>query len=246
MKRCRSAKVYSVFFPVHFRFPVVSIYFDLPRFLLIPFTGVLFLYFFICFRFPVFSSLLLFRFSLSLSSLLPFPLFRFRFPVSFSSLSFFRFSALPFFLLLFPLFRFRLPVFFFPFFRSFVFAFLLPFLSFFLFVSVFSFVIFVSRYFSELVFILFLHCSSPFLPLFLSFVIGKRRAAKNGNDGQQKNGNDGEKKKKRRAAKNGNDGQKKRSGGQKETKATGDKKRKRRAENGKKSDVKKIFPCYKM
>ena len=28
--------------------------------------------------------------------------------------------------------------------------------------------------------------------------------------------------------------------------ATGDKKRKRRAENGKKSDVKKIFPCYKM
>ena len=137
--------------------------------------------------------------------------------------SLFRFSALPFFLLLFPLFRFRLPVFFFPFFRSFVFAFLLPFLSFFLFVSVFSFVIFVSRYFSELVFILFLHCSSPFLPLFLSFVIGKRRAAKNGNDGQ-----------------------KKRSGGQKETKATGDKKRKRRAENGKKSDVKKIFPCYKM
>lgn len=111
----------------------------------------------------------------------------------------------------------------FSFFCSSVFAFLLPFLSFFLFVSVFSFVIFVSRYFSELVFILFLHCSSPFLPLFLSFVIGKRRAAKNGNDGQ-----------------------KKRSGGQKETKATGDKKRKRRAENGKKSDVKKIFPCYKM
>ena len=193
LKRCRSAKVYSVFFPVHFRFPVVSIYFDLPRFLLIPFTGFLFLYFFICFRFPV----------------------------SFSSLSFFRFSALPFFLLLFPLFRFRLPVFFFPFFRSFVFAFLLPFLSFFLFVSVFSFVIFVSRYFSELVFILFLHCSSPFLPLFLSFVIGKRRAAKNGNDGQQKNGNDGEKKKKRRAAKNGNDGQKKRSDRRQKTEETG-------------------------
>jgi len=115
---------------------------------------------------------------------LPFPFLRSPFLSSpFSALSF---SPSCFFLLLFPLFRFRLPVFFFPFFRSFVFAFLLPFLSFFLFVSVFSFVIFVSRYFSELVFILFLHCSSPFLPLFLSFVIGKRRAAKNGNDGQKK------------------------------------------------------------
>lgn len=167
LKRCRSAKVYSMFFPVHFRFPVVSIYFDLPRFLLIPFTGVLFLYFFICFR---------------------------------------------------------LPVFFFPFFRSFVFAFLLPFLSFFLFVSVFSFVIFVSRYFSELVFILFLHCSSPFLPLFLSFVIGKRRAAKNGNDG--------EKKKKRRAAKNGNAGQQKNGNNEEKKKeTTSGKKRKRRTKN---------------
>ena len=141
----------------------------------------------------------------------------------FSALSF---SPSCFFLPLVSLFRFRLPVFFFPFFRSFVFAFLLPFLSFFLFVSVFSFVIFVSRYFSELVFILFLHCSSPFLPLFLSFVIGKRRAAKNGNDGQQKNGNDGEKKKKRRAAKNGNAGQQK--NGNNEEK----KKKQRAAKNG--------------
>ena len=70
--------------------------------------------------------------------------------------------------------------------------------------SVFSFVIFVSRYFSELVFILFLHCSSPFLPLFLSFVIGKRRAAKNGNDGRQKRKRRTEKKK-RRAERNESD-----------------------------------------
>ena len=156
------------------------------------------------FLFPPFSAL---SFSLSCFFLLLFPLFRFRLPV---------------FFLLFSLFRFSLSLSF-SFFGSSVFAFLLPFLSFFLFVSVFSFVIFVSYYFSELVFILFLHCSSPFLPLFLSFVIGKRRAAKNGSAGQ--------KKRKRRAAKkeatgseNGNDGQK----------------------TVKKSDVKKFFPCYKM
>lgn len=129
--------------------------------------------------------------------------------------------------------------FFLPLFRSFVFAFLLPFLSFFLFVSVFSFVIFVSRYFSELVFILFLHCSSPFLPLFLSFVIGKRRAAKNGNDGQQKNGNDGEKKKKRRAAKNGNAGQQKNGNNEEKKKeTTSGKKRKRRTEKKKRQATK--------
>ena len=171
------------------------------------------------FLFPPFSAL---SFSLSCFFLLLFPLFRFRLPV---------------FFLLFSLFRFSLSLSF-SFFGSSVFAFLLPFLSFFLFVSVFSFVIFVSYYFSELVFILFLHCSSPFLPLFLSFVIGKRRAAKNGRDGQ--------KKKKRRAAKNGSAGQKKRKRRAAKKEATG-------SENGndgqktvKKSDVKKFFPCYKM
>ena len=148
----------------------------------------------------------------ALIKLIIFLIFLFSLPFSFLALPF-PFLALPFFLLLFPLFLFRFPVFFFsspfsvsPLFLSFsffcssVFAFLLPFLSFFLFVSVFSFVIFVSYYFSELVFILFLHCSSPFLPLFLSFVIGKRRAAKNGRDGQ--------KKKKRRAAKTEETGRK--------------------------------------
>ena len=125
------------------------------------------------FLFPPFSAL---SFSLSCFFLLLFPLFRFRLPV---------------FFLLFSLFRFSLSLSF-SFFGSSVFAFLLPFLSFFLFVSVFSFVIFVSYYFSELVFILFLHCSSPFLPLFLSFVIGKRRAAKKEATGSE-NGNDGQK-----------------------------------------------------
>ena len=155
------------------------------------------------FLFPPFSAL---SFSLSCFFLLLFPLFRFRLPV---------------FFLLFSLFRFSLSLSF-SFFGSSVFAFLLPFLSFFLFVSVFSFVIFVSYYFSELVFILFLHCSSPFLPLFLSFVIGKRRAAKTEetdrkkrNDERQKtealgrkNGNDERQKKKRRAAKTETTGRK--------------------------------------
>ena len=161
------------------------------------------------FLFPPFSAL---SFSLSCFFLLLFPLFRFRLPV---------------FFLLFSLFRFSLSLSF-SFFGSSVFAFLLPFLSFFLFVSVFSFVIFVSYYFSELVFILFLHCSSPFLPLFLSFVIGKRRAAKNGRDGQ--------KKKKRRAAKTEETDRKKRNDERQKTEALGRKngnderqKKKRRA-----------------
>ena len=67
-----------------------------------------------------------------------------------------------------------------------------------------------------------------------------------GSDERQKTETTGSKKTETTERKKRSDERQKTETTDRKKEATGDKKRKRRAENGKKSDVKKIFPCYKM
>ncbi len=70
---------------------------------------------------------------------------------------------------------------------------------------------------------------------------------KNRNSGQKETETTGGKETETTDRKNGNDGEKEtKATGGKKTEMIGRRKRKRLAENGKKSDVKKFFPCYKM